>query len=200
MAGHYLLHVEFARLSIGEQNRFQHREVAETSVICAPAVSYLREKTMKNRLKSGLAIFISAALLASCASRTDAPKSGGLADMSIDSASTAHAYKLDVAQRISQMNSKHVYAERPQALLRSVVVLRFAIDENGKLLRSEIQRSNKDRQTELIALESLKRTAPFPKPAPHLLRRGKLEMSESWLFNNDGRFQLRTVALPQMDH
>jgi protein TonB len=34
---------------------------------------------------------------------------------------------------------------------------------------------------------------------PHLLRHGRLEISETWLFNNDGRFQLRTIAQPQMD-
>ncbi len=157
---------------------------------------------MKNMLRNAFAISMAAALLASCASRTDTSKSDGVVETTADGTSTAstiHAYKQDVAQRISQVNSQQVYAERPQALLRSIVVLKFSIDENGRLLRSEIQRSNKDRHAESAALDSLKRTAPFPKPAAHLLRHGKLELSESWLFNNDGRFQLRSVALPQMD-
>jgi periplasmic protein TonB len=157
-----------------------------------------RGKIMKNKL----AVLIAAALLASCSTQPDGPKSDGVVDTTADGTSTAatlHAYKQDIAQRISQVNSRHVYAERPQALLRSIVVLKFAVDENGRLLRSEIQRSNRDRHAESTALDSLKRTAPFPKPAQHLLRHGKLEMSESWLFNNDGRFQLRSVALPQMD-
>lgn len=153
-------------------------------------------------MKNKLAVFVAAAMLAGCATRSDAPKPAGIVATTADGTSTAstlHAYKQDIAQRIVQVNSQHVFVERPQALLRSVVVLKFSIDENGNLLRSEIQRSNRDRHAESTALDSLKRTSPFPKPSPHLLRHGKLEMSESWLFNNDGRFQLRTVALPQMD-
>ena len=114
-------------------------------------------------------------------------------------ASTLDGYKQDLARRISQVNSTRVYVERPQALLRSVVVLKYQVDENGNLVLSEILRSNRDRETEKIALATLKNTAPFPKPAPHLLRQGRVDIMESWLFNNDGRFQLRTIALPQMD-
>ncbi|MEN3294799.1 MAG: periplasmic protein TonB [Burkholderiales bacterium] len=114
-------------------------------------------------------------------------------------ASTLEGYKRDLAQRISQTNSNKVYDGRPQALLRSVIVVKYAVDSRGNLVRSEIMRSNRDRDTESIALASLKSTAPFPKPMPHLLRNGRVEISETWLFNNDGRFQLRTVAQPQMD-
>ncbi|WP_136420272.1 hypothetical protein [Herbaspirillum sp. ST 5-3] len=115
------------------------------------------------------------------------------------SASSVDAYKRDLALRISDVNSGKVYPGRPQALLRSVVVLRYAVDAHGNLVRSEIMRSNHDRETESIALASLRNAAPFPRPASHLVRHGKLEISETWLFNNDGRFQLRTIAQPQMD-
>jgi protein TonB len=123
-------------------------------------------------------------------------------DTTRDGTSTANTlagYKADIAQRISQVNSTKVYAGRPQALLRSVVVLRYHVDSDGKLLRSEIQRSNRDPETEATALASLKQAAPFPKPSAHLLQHGRVEISESWLFNNDGRFQLRSVAQPQMN-
>ncbi len=118
----------------------------------------------------------------------------------MSSASTLEGYKRDLALRISQMNSSKVYSGRPQALLRSVVVLRYAVDARGHLVRSEIMRSNRDNETESTALVSLRSAAPFPRPASHLVRNGKLEISETWLFNNDGRFQLRTIAEPQMDH
>lgn len=112
---------------------------------------------------------------------------------------TVNGYKRDLAQRITEVNSIKVYTTRPQALLRSVVVVRYSVDGGGRLLRSEIMRSNRDRETEATALASLRNAAPFPKPASHLLRHGKVELSETWLFNNDGRFQLRSLALPQMD-
>lgn len=160
-------------------------------------------------MKTRFAILLAAGVLAGCASspsdtsvthtpekfaRTDFPEAQA------SNANTVDSYKRDLALRISQVNAPKVYAGRPQALLRSVVVLRYAIDARGHLVRSEIMRSNRDSETESIALSTLRNSAPFPKPASHLLRRGQLELSETWLFNNDGRFQLRTIAQPQMDH
>lgn len=111
---------------------------------------------------------------------------------------TLNAYKHDLAMRISQTNLSNIYTDRPQALLRSVIVLKYVINADGKLLRSEIVRSNHDKTTEKIALSSISNAAPFPRPGSHLLRNGKLEVTETWLFNTDARFQLRTIALPQM--
>lgn len=114
-------------------------------------------------------------------------------------ARTVEAYKRDIALRISEVNSTRIYPGQPQALLRSIIVLRFSVDGNGRLLKSEIARTNHDSATEATALASLRNTAPFPKPAGNLLRNGRLEMSETWLFNNDGRFQIRSVALAQKE-
>lgn len=114
-------------------------------------------------------------------------------------ATTVDEYKRVLADRIAATNSVRMYVGRPQALLRSVVVVKYQIDAGGKLIRSEIMRTNRDRANEATALSSLKAAAPFPKPAAHLLKQGKVDVMESWLFNNDARFQLRTTAEPQMD-
>lgn len=114
-------------------------------------------------------------------------------------ADSVSEYKMALANRIVQVNSTKVYVGRPQALLRSVVVVKYVVDANGSLVKSEILRSNRDRATETTALTSLRSTAPFPKPAASLLKHGRVELMETWLFNNDGRFQLRTIAEPQMD-
>jgi len=155
---------------------------------------------------------IAASILAGCATRTadtPAPVEKPVEKTSrskvelptgpMSSAKSLDDYKRELALRISQVNSNKVYSGRPQALLRSVVVLRYAIDERGNLVRSEIMRSNRDSETESTALASLRSAAPFPRPAAHLVRNGQLDISETWLFNNDGRFQLRTIAQPQMD-
>ncbi|KAF1048143.1 MAG: hypothetical protein GAK35_00367 [Herbaspirillum frisingense] len=113
-------------------------------------------------------------------------------------ATTADGYKTDLAKRISQVNFTSVYVERPQALLRSVIVIKYIVDRDGNLVKSEILRTNRDKQAEASAMGSLKTAAPFPKPPETLLKNGRIELSESWLFNNDGRFQLRSVALAQM--
>jgi len=159
-----------------------------------------------------IAILLAAAVLAGCASRSDETPVARNADKPtrtekktempadiMSAARTIDDYKRDIALRISEANAPKVYAGRPQALLRSVIVVRYAVDGRGHLVRSEIMRSNRDHETESTALASLRSAAPFPKPASHLLRRGQLEVSETWLFNNDGRFQLRTIAQPQMD-
>ena len=159
-------------------------------------------------------IILPAAICAACSSPVSPPKADTPAartetvkkilekvETTPDGTSTAatfEAYKLELAERISRVNSTNIHPDRPQALLRSVIVVRYAVDRNGKLARSEIQRSNRDQATEAIALSTLRKAAPFPMPAEHLLRNGRVEISETWLFNNDGRFQLRTIARPQM--
>ena len=117
-----------------------------------------------------------------------------------DATSTARSlggYKEELARRITETNSTKVYIGRPQALLRAVVVVKYSVDAGGKLLRSEIVRGNRDAATEATALASLRNAAPFPKPPSGLLRNGRVEISETWLFNNDGRFQIRSIAQPQ---
>ena len=120
------------------------------------------------------------------------------AAVTASAARSLDSYKVDLANRISQSNAAKVYEGRPQALLRSVIVVRYTIDRNGNLTHSEILRSNRDRITESIALASLRSAAPFPRPGSHLLKNGRVEVSESWLFNSDGRFQLRSIAQAQM--
>lgn len=154
-------------------------------------------------MKTPIAIFLAASIVAGCG--TSPANSVGTKDKvettrdGTSTAGTLGGYKHDIAQRISQVNSIKVYTDRPQALLRSVIVVKYWVDGSGNLVRSEILRSNRDRANEITALSTLRNTAPFPKPPPHLLHRGRVEILESWLFNNDGRFQLRTLALPQMD-
>jgi protein TonB len=153
-------------------------------------------------MKKHIALWVFVSFIAGCASTGGSDGVLEKVETTRDGTSTAYTftdYKQDIAQRISQVNSTSVYPGRPQALLRSVVVLRYHVDGDGRLTRSEIIRSNRDPVTEATAMASLKNAAPFPKPAAHLLNHGRVEISESWLFNTDGRFQLRSVAQPQMN-
>ncbi len=114
-------------------------------------------------------------------------------------AAATDLYKKALAEKVVQTSPTKVYAERPQALLRSVVVLKFSVDAEGKLVQSAVLRSNRDRTTEATALDSLRAAQPLPKPPAILVRRGPIELYESWLFNNDGRFQIRSTALQQIN-
>lgn len=120
------------------------------------------------------------------------------ANAPVSQARSLNAYAREVAVHISQKNSDKIYVSNPQALLRSVVVLKFSIDARGNVISRELIRSNKDKVTETTAMQSILMAQPFPIPSTSLLKQGKLELLETWLFNNDGRFQLRTISLPQL--
>ncbi|TXI94381.1 MAG: hypothetical protein E6Q34_04865 [Burkholderiaceae bacterium] len=113
-------------------------------------------------------------------------------------ANTLAAYQREIAIAISQKNADKIYVSNPQALLRSVIVIKFAIDAKGMISSRDMLRSNRDKETEATAMQSLLRGQTYPAPPAALVKQGKVELIETWLFNSDGRFQLRTVALPQL--
>ncbi|MBV8665183.1 MAG: TonB family protein [Burkholderiaceae bacterium] len=121
------------------------------------------------------------------------PPSRPTASMSLD------RYKHVLARHISQVNADKVFAGNPQAMLRSVVVVKYVVDANGRLAHSEIVRSNGDSAIVATTMSALRNAAPYPLPPSNLLERGRLEVLETLLFNDDGRFQLRTIAEPQRD-
>jgi len=110
------------------------------------------------------------------------------------SASSLSGYKTDVANRLYQVNGDHIFTGKPPPLLRSIVVVSVVVDEGGNLVSSKIFRDNGDVEARGMALASLQRGMPLPRPTPAVLKRGRVEYLESWLFRNDGKFQIRTLA------
>ena len=104
----------------------------------------------------------------------------------------------DFAQMVYEDAGPDINRDRPQPLLRAVVVLRVKLNELGHWT-GEVIRDN-DEQPELTrkALASvahLARTLEVSATAAEQLHReGFLEV---WLFQNDGRFALKSLALPQ---
>ena len=102
------------------------------------------------------------------------------------------------AQMVYEDAGPDINRGAPQPLLRAVVVLRVKLDAIGHWT-AEVVREN-DEQPELTrkALASvghLARTMEMSTAASEQLHReGFLEV---WLFQNDGRFALKTLALPQ---
>jgi protein TonB len=107
-------------------------------------------------------------------------------------------YKVAVARLIEQNNPQHLFDGAPPPMLRSVVVLTIAVDEQGKLVRARVMRGNGHRALEQLAMDSVQRASPLPPPGA-LARRGLAEFNETWLFRADGRFQLRSTAEAQSD-
>ena len=106
------------------------------------------------------------------------------------------AYKRAVAQRILAVNAAQTYDGAPPHLLRAVVVLQFTIDGRGEVSQLKTLRT-RDAALAKVAADSVCAAAPLPPPPPALARRGALEVAETWLFRDDGKFQIRSLALEQ---
>jgi protein TonB len=148
------------------------------------------------------------ALLAACAQQqTLAPSQAGqqagwraptMARSTVAGQRTAfdsvETYKSDVAQQIMRYNGAHTFSGKLPPMLPAVVVLSITVDNNGKMTKVSVQRS-RDNEASKVALASMQRTGALPKPFNLAAGPGKsLTFSETFLFNADYRFQLRTLA------
>lgn len=114
------------------------------------------------------------------------------------SAQAVAAYKEQIAQRIYERNNTTFKGKLPP-LLKSVVVLNVTVDEDGKPTKLAVRRSNGFKHLERAALNSVRKAGPFPKPSAEVLAGGtSFTYLETWLFRDDGKFQIRTLAEPQM--
>ena len=109
-------------------------------------------------------------------------------------ARTVDGYKRDAARRIYFRNTKLLFDGAPPPMLKSVVILSIRVDAEGKPLRVTVVRGNGQHDLEIRAIESVRTAAPLPVPRASLLTRGALEYYETWLFRDDERFQVRSLA------
>jgi protein TonB len=80
-------------------------------------------------------------------------------------------------------------------MLKSIVVLDITVDRNGNLARVAVRRSNGYTVLEQRAVSSVRRAAPFEAPSFTLRRQdGSVNVLETFLFRNDGRFQIRSLV------
>lgn len=106
-------------------------------------------------------------------------------------------WKRTAAEKVYAVNRAQLFDGRPEHLLRAVIVVEVTVDREGRVTRSKILRSPGIATLDSVALGSLKAASPLPTPPSKLVARGPLVFSETWLFRKDGRFQLRSLALPQ---
>ena len=103
-------------------------------------------------------------------------------------------YKADAAEQIMRANTAHTFSGALPPMLPAIVVVRITVDHAGKLTHVSVLRS-RDNEASKVAMASVQRTANLP--LPYNLARGpgrSLTYMETFLFNADYRFQLRTLA------
>ena len=106
------------------------------------------------------------------------------------------AYKTRVAYRVMERNPGQTFSGQLPDMLPAIVVLNITVDKNGELKAVEVQRS-RDPNASRVAVDSMRRSEPLPKPANLLANSNEMTFSETFLFNDQYRFQLRSVAGPQ---
>jgi protein TonB len=106
------------------------------------------------------------------------------------------SYKEDVAEHIMANNAAYTFDEKLPPILPAIVVLRITVDANGRMTDVSIQRARHKLPSQ-VALASMKRAGVLPKPQNLASAGHTLSFSETFLFNADNKFKLRTLAGPQ---
>ena len=111
---------------------------------------------------------------------------------------TLQDYQKEIAAAVVRASAAQTFTGKLPPLLRSVVVLQVSIDKEGMPARVTMFRSNGFEDLEKTAIAAVYRAAPYPIPGRSLLGgHSTITFTESFLFGNDGRFQVRTVAEQQ---
>ena len=106
-------------------------------------------------------------------------------------------YKVQVARQIMAANPKVVFSGRLPEMMTAIVVLDIGIGHNGEVASVKVHRSPNSQASE-IAVDAVKLGGPYPQPGKLLgFMHHALTFSETFLFNRDYQFQLRTLAGPQ---
>ena len=116
----------------------------------------------------------------------------------IQLAASTDAYKSLVAQQIMAANGEYTFSGRLPPMLPAIVVLDLSVGPDGELKSVRVHRS-RDGDASAAALAAVRRVQVFFPPASHLMRRHArtFDFSETFLFNDQYRFQLRTLSGPQ---
>ena len=100
-------------------------------------------------------------------------------------------FKLQAAKRMVAANPNGSYTGKPQEMLLAIPVLEMELNADGSLKNIDImRRPSQAPETTQMAIDAVKRAAPFgdvsklPKP---------WKFAESFLFNDDKRFEPRTL-------
>ncbi|HLX79677.1 MAG TPA: TonB family protein [Burkholderiales bacterium] len=107
---------------------------------------------------------------------------------------TLDGYKKEFARRVAYA-SPDIFDDPLPEMFKSIVVLDIAVDREGRLTRVAVRRSNGYKALENRAMDSVHRAAPFDAPAFALRGHdGSVNFLETFLFRDDGRFQIRSLV------
>lgn len=111
------------------------------------------------------------------------------------SAANAREYKQDAARHIYQANGARVYGGKLPPLLYAIGTLQVHLDAQGKVKSLHWMRAPKH-APEVIA--EIERTVLAASPFPAATKLGAVTWTDTWLWDQGGRFQLDTLSEGQL--
>lgn len=117
--------------------------------------------------------------------------SAGAAAQSAPPAPPASTYRQDCAMHLYTLNIERVYQGRMRPLLYAVGVLRVEIDPSGQVSSLDWLRAPSHAPEVMADIErTIRQAAPFPAPAGP----DKVAYTDTWLWDESGKFQLDTLT------
>jgi hypothetical protein len=118
----------------------------------------------------------------------------------VSDATTLAGYRRQVAELLHAANGPGLFSGPPPNPLRAVIVLYVEVNARGELVRLELFRAPPHSPELVDEVErAWRRLGPqLPRPLPALMNGdARLAFTQTWLFDYDGRFRLRTLSVPQ---
>jgi hypothetical protein len=123
-------------------------------------------------------------------------------EVAVSGARTLAEYRRHVDELLHAANVPGVFPGTPPNPLRAVIVVYVEVNSGGELVRLELYRAP-EHSPELVdeVERAWRRLGPqLPRPLPALMNGDeRLAFTQTWLFDYDGRFRLRTLSLPQAE-
>ncbi len=123
-------------------------------------------------------------------------------EIAVSHASTLAEYQRHVDELLHAANVAGVFAGPPPNPLRAVIVVYVEVNADGELARLELFRAPLHSPELVDEVErAWRRLGPqLPRPLPQLMNGDeRLAFTQTWLFDDEGRFRLRTLSLPQAE-
>ena len=106
-------------------------------------------------------------------------------------ATTPRAYRSDGATHLYGLNADRIYRGKMPALLYAIGVLNVEIDRAGRVTKLDWMRAPSHAPEVVAEIErTVRSAAPFPAPD----RMGKVVYTDTWLWDQSGKFQLDTLT------
>lgn len=113
------------------------------------------------------------------------------------SAAVPDQVKKDFARAVYQGSPDLVHNRNPQPLLRAVIVLNVKLDENNRWTAEVIRGNEQQPEMQARALETVRRANMVELSEADRAEMQRSGLIEAWLFDNDGTFQVKTLAKAQ---